>query len=584
MPWLAFPFALAASVALPALAAIYLFRSRHRKHPVSGLFLWVEPEKARKGGRRLSRPELPWLFLVELLILALLVFAAVDPRWPVRATVRPAALILDDSASMGAGGSQSARDRAWPSLRRELQKTGADRPLVVLAGVNPTVLGRVDLADLSAVRRAWTATQPEADLEAAQNLVLRQLGPEARILVVADRAPSEAPAPGQVRWLAFGEPRPNLGFVAAARTARDDGDLVFFEVANMSDQDREAAVTVGEGDGRQVRRLAIPAGEVARDSFTVPWDAPPLRLALEDDAMAHDNQVTLLPAPRPRIRLATRLSDPEFSRMVDSAVEAAAMTVPYAFRPEVFITDDRDAAAPPGAWVVRLIRPDRESAAAYRGPFVTDRRHPLTDGLNLEGVIWGGPAEPPALGAGWFVVSTGPVPLVIERPGPGGAVRLDLHLDPDLSTLGRSPAWPALVWNLLRWRAEVRPGVLEPNLRMGMEARVRVPEGVETVEVARPGEASAPVTPARGEVRMPLDASGIWTVSADEWSAQVQANFLSPAQTDLRDRTSGAWGSWVEGEFREVEFPSTAWWFLLPALGLLGIHLAAVRAPRVREW
>ena len=30
-----------------------------------------------------------------------------------------------------------------------------------------------------------------------------------------------------------------------------------------------------------------------------------------------------------------------------------------------------------------------KDAEAYRGPFVLDRTHPLTDGLSLRGVIWG---------------------------------------------------------------------------------------------------------------------------------------------------------------------------------------------------
>ncbi len=51
---------------------------------------------------------------------------------------------------------------------------------------------------------------------------------------------------------------------------------------------------------------------------------------------------------------------------------------------------DGDAAAPDEeqSWVIRVYRDT--DAEAYTGPFVLDRPHPLTDGLALSGVVWGG--------------------------------------------------------------------------------------------------------------------------------------------------------------------------------------------------
>ena len=79
MPYFTIPLAFAGLLALPALAAIYFFRSRFREVPVSSLMLWFDQESPREGGIRFEKLETPLLFLLELLVIIALVLAAAGP-------------------------------------------------------------------------------------------------------------------------------------------------------------------------------------------------------------------------------------------------------------------------------------------------------------------------------------------------------------------------------------------------------------------------------------------------------------------------------------------------------------------------
>jgi len=73
------PLSLIALAAIPVLVGIYLFRTRSRRYVVSSLFLWIDQQQSRQGGRQISKLQTPLLFFLELLALALLAFAAAGP-------------------------------------------------------------------------------------------------------------------------------------------------------------------------------------------------------------------------------------------------------------------------------------------------------------------------------------------------------------------------------------------------------------------------------------------------------------------------------------------------------------------------
>src|SRR5918997_4190494 len=95
------PLALLGLVALPVIVAFYMLRLRRRDVPVGSTFLWqqlIRDVDANAPGQRLR---FSWLLLVQVLIAAIVVFAAARPFSAVESDLAAnVVLIVDTSASM----------------------------------------------------------------------------------------------------------------------------------------------------------------------------------------------------------------------------------------------------------------------------------------------------------------------------------------------------------------------------------------------------------------------------------------------------------------------------------------------------
>ena len=142
IPFLTFPLALIALASLPALAAIYILRNRFRRRQVSSLVLWRFNVQSKPGGAKIHRLQLPLLFFLELLVLALLVAAAAGPRWKLPQSTRPLIVVLDDSFSMRAvRDGVSAQARARDFLEKLFRRQPPPSTRFILAGTEPRLLG-----------------------------------------------------------------------------------------------------------------------------------------------------------------------------------------------------------------------------------------------------------------------------------------------------------------------------------------------------------------------------------------------------------------------------------------------------------
>jgi hypothetical protein len=584
LPFLTHPLALAAlAVGVPALVAIYWLRNRFRRRVVSSLMLWVDAREARAGGTRLHRLQTPLLFLLELAAILLLVFAAADPQ--VRATqgTRPLVVVLDDSFSMRAGGEDSPRGRALVALREELRARPPYSIRFVLAGERPQVLGEPvkTLREAERLLAGWTCGAPTSRLEQALTLAADVGGELALLLVVTDRAPAEGTVAerGRLCWWAFGKPLANVAFVNAARTAREEGERCLFEIANFADEESRTQLRIETADGGSIQRaeLRLAPGETRRIVLPLKPGTPAVRAVLGDDALAIDNEVILQPAPRRALRVQLAVGDRGLRAPLEKAIRAARFATVTGRRPHLIFTDGTaDPDAGEEAWPVFLVR--ENDALAYTGPFVMDRAHPLTDGLSLRGVIWAAGKGQALEGAP--VIMAGNVPLLSVRetlPVEGeerteGRQEARLRLRPDLSTLTQAPDWPALVWNLLAWRAAALPGLDRSNVRLGERVALTFATPVEKVRVAVPGRPPRDV-PVKGKrLTLRADEPGTYEILDGAQRYAFSANVQHPDESDLRGCVGGQWGEWLDETTLRLEYRSVAWLLLLLALGVLALH------------
>jgi hypothetical protein len=580
LPFLTHPLALAGlAAAVPALVAIYWLRRRFRRYPVSSLMLWLDPRAPREGGSRIDRLQMPLLFFLELAALVLLLFGAADPQVQSAQRARPLVVVLDDSFSMRAGGADSPRSRAVRALEEELQRSPRYSVRFVLAGERPQILGEParTAGEALGALDGWHCRAPAARLDEAVVLASELGGELALVLVLTDQAPPVAPGQGRVQWWAFGKAQPNLAFVTAARTWRDGAERCLLEIVNLSDNPATTSLVIEAGDPpAPVQRSTPQIGprETHRVILQLPDGTPSLRARLGPDALDYDNQVLLLPTrPRP-VRVQVRVTDETLRRPLDRALKAIREALLVENRVDVLFLDTADDEDAGDAWRVRLIK-DKDGAA-YTGPFVIDRAHPLTEGLSLQGIVWGAGKSVELPGAP--VVLAGNVPLLTDQEV-GARHEVRLRLRPDLSTLQNSPAWPVLVWNLLQWHAATASGLGRPNIRLGEEAALTFSKPPDAVEVTAPDGSKRRVPVADRRVVVRAEDVGLYAIRDPQSQAplaSVAANALAREESDLSAAATGRWGDWLDETSLRLEYQSVSWLLLLLVLGVLTVHLVLV--------
>ena len=578
IPLFAFPWAFLGLLTLGGLAGIYLLRNRYRRRRVSCLALWLTRRETRGGGTRVRRLRTPWLFFVELLILLLLTLASARPLAKAP-SAPPLMVVLDDSFSMLAGAPDSPRARATEALKAELESGRRSAVRLILAGDSASTLGDAGRTwgETKGLLGKWACAAPGSRISDAVALAGEMGGPTARILVLTDHAPKSDLSEGRVEWRAYGKPLPNLAFVNAARGPREKGDRVLLEIANYSTDPRTAQLDLEREKGpAQPRSVSLSAGATRRLFLELPKDAGALTARLPKDAVLADNAVVLLPERRRIVRVSLRLLNDKLEREVRKALEATGEALLTDSRPAIILTDSPVRRAPPGAWVVRFhLEPD---GAAYLGPFVVDRSHPLMEGVPLAGVVWGaGKSKRPLPGR--MLLMAGNTPLVSDAATPEGGRILHVRLRPDLSTLTDAPAWPTLVWNLLKWRLSFAPGMVRSNVRVGDEARLNVPHDVKVVRVFAPDGRAGERPTSAGRLLLPAEERGVYRLEWKGGKARFASNLLAPDESNLVRAETGTWGGWAGGA-TDWETQSVAWVLLLPALGLWVWRLALVARQR----
>jgi hypothetical protein len=574
----AFPLALFGLLAVPALVAVYWLRNRSRRRVVSSLMLWMDQRQLKEGGLLIHRLQTPLLFFLELLSILLIVLAAAGPMVRAGEGARPLVIVLDDSFSMLAGGEDSPRHQAEEAVRKELRSAGDNTVRIVLAGETPQMLGEAtgDRQQTGVLLDQWKCFSPGANLEEAITFAFAIGGERSRTLVVTDHPPSAVTETARLEWRAFGRHRSNIAFVNATRTARDGQDRCMLEIANLSDKSAQTELVLESGTGsnsfRELRRsqIELAAYGVQRVVLSLAPGAGALRARIGTDSLAIDNEVTLLPGREQPVRVELGIRNDSLREIVESAIRATGAAEMVSSNPELVLTDEADRAASPRSWVVRITAdPDAES---YLGPFVVDRNHPLTEGLALDGVIWG--ASKSTTAAGSPVIMAGNTPLVSDLRRADWAREVRLSFRPELSTLQRSPAWPVLMWNLLSWRASELPGVSQSNVRLGSDAKVKLPPGVTAAEVSEPGGKVRQMTALDRTASFKPEQTGIYEITAAGERYLFASNALRKEESDLSASASGRWGSLDEAAGAESELRSIAWVFLLLLMLALSLHLA----------
>lgn len=583
------PLALVGLVAIPAIIAIHLFRRRFPVQRVAGLFLWQAVAPTPEGGGRITRLPITTSLLLELLAALALTLIAAGARCGPSGVVDHLVILLDDSASMSARTSsgETVRDRAAQRALQEADRLGAGgRVTLVLSGERPTVIvgPAARPSEARGVLQAWTPGAPHHSLGMGLRLARELAGDTGRLLVLSDEPPEEGSAEG-VRWVAVGERLPNVAITAAHRTLSTDGGggSVLLTLANHADEPARQRLTISAG-GKEVlaRELAVPPG-VSSVTLPLPPGLPAVRVSLSDDPLVRDNEVTLA-EPRPRIvGVANLLAEGRGHEALERALDAIA-GVTRSESPHLTFVDGSDTVpAAPGGWRVLFGRELAASTLASKdsdfvGPYILEKRHPLLQGVTLNGVVWTGAVTQPS-GAASTIASVGDRPIITATGS-----EIHFNLDLERTNLIRAPDWPILISNLVERRREDLPGPERWNYRQGEWVRVRLggePAGALRYRI---GEVERELTAGRTvEFVAPPPGGLLQILEGENVLYELGVNFLDEREADLRAKRSAEAGERISAAGVRMETSAAEdplFWILLAMASAALLANWALLSPR----
>ena len=507
-------FLLLGLLALP-IVLLYMLRLRRREMMVSSTMLWQKLLRDREANSPWQRLRRNLLLILQLLILAALVFALARPFLPAPSIVSGnVVILLDGSASMQATDVEPTRFDAAKEQVNDLINTlsGTDQMTMILVGKTPRLLLSAS-ADKKGLRDALNSANPEqgeADWHAAVALAAGagQGFTNARIVVVSDGGLPDGlpPLPAETVYMPVGTSAENLAISALATRETAEGTQLFASISNYGNSLNEALLTVQiDGSLFDSRRVSVNAGKSSSLTWTLPDSANSIEASLTNisqDHLTSDN--TAYAVHEGGVRNRTLIVTPG-NIFLEQIYSVLPSIEPFKTSPDtalnsddqfdLYIFDSTPIPAPIPDADILLINPPDGYATLFdtTGVFSNTATIRVADNPILQFVDWSAihVLQAHAISAPWMqpLVESegGPLLLIGERGGYRLAIiSFDLH-DSDLPL---QVAFPILISNLTNWLAPgrafdsangLRPGDPVPLTPSATTTHIRIvsPDGTE---------------------------------------------------------------------------------------------------------
>lgn len=576
------PLGLLALLGVPAVIALHLFRRRFERRKVSALFLWETRSTTSLSGRRRERLLRSPSFWSELLLALLLALAFAGPRACGTLEARHLVVVLDGSASMSApsfgvdGPGPSPAQRAVETLRETIDELASgSRVTVIESGPLPNILiGPAAFpAEASARLDEYDPQASRHDLVPATALAL-EVADQGAVSLYTDHFSPET-FPEQVGILALGSARENLGITRAARLILDDAldgsEQVLVTVSNFSARTKSTTLELATEQGVIASEgVTIPAGERHHFALPLPPETPVVTARIDGDSFPIDDEALLHPAPPRRLILGAELAEGEarylgLERNVEAPLGQWLALVPRSAGTTnlefAHLAIAHQVVGSEATWTL-LFPPSEAERLDLFGPFLIEKRHPLLDGVSLDGVVWSAASDLRLPGTP--LVSAGNLPILTEELTATGR-RFHMNIDWTRSSLQRTPDWPILLDNLARLRRRELAGSRTTSLAVGEIFHYQETRPAE-YELQGPGETRN--LRAQGALAIEgIDAVGNYRLLQDGVEvAQFGVHFGDDAESDLRASSVGERASSVELAEQES---GTSWVVML--LGIMAL-------------
>jgi Ca-activated chloride channel family protein len=295
------PVALALLALAVPIVLFYMLRLRREDLPVPSSLLWRRALQDRAANAPWQRLRRNLLLLLQLLLLALLVFSLARPFISTESLVTGnVVVVLDASASMKAideEGGVTRFDRARREAYGLVDGLGGDRRMAILWAGPQALIASPATADKGELRAALEGLAPSngrADMAAALTLAsasARQLG-DATVVLVSDGALSLdgnaalPQVPARAKYISVGKSARNLSITALSLRDTPGGPELFASIANSGSEAAGALLSIKiDGVLRDSRRVQI----IGRDEAVVTLQGLPLDTQLVEASLTVDD-------------------------------------------------------------------------------------------------------------------------------------------------------------------------------------------------------------------------------------------------------------------------------------------------------
>jgi hypothetical protein len=605
------PLALIGLLTLPVIVAFYMLRLRRRDVPVGSTFLWQQLIRDVEANAPWQRLRFSWLLLVQLLIAALIVFAATRPFTTSASELAAnVVLVVDTSASMGAVDPEGPRiAQARTAAHRVVSRLPQGGRITVVASdstAHVLVSETDDRAAADAAIDRITATELPGDLTDAFALAaaLASRDSDSSVVVVSDANVARLPdvgigAPIHVERVGSTDANQAIAALSVLRRAGGAQLDLFVAVSNPSGADATRRLELyADGTLVDARDLTIAAGqrsEVIVSTLPPSASVVEARLAGSDALAVDDRAFALVPSSgttrtllvssgsaylENALALLPRL---ELYEVAPSGYEKALTDAAAAKKPYRLIVFDRYVPKTAPSTPALYVAPPGNGAfgtlgATINGPLIDRTRpdEPLLRYVDLSTVHIGrARAVTLADGMRAVVSTTGGKPLVAAGRVAGSPVALLTFALSD-TDLPLQVAFPLLVSNLADFLLPPGDGVLPPSASLGEPIALDLDPSLTSVSVVDGGVAtSVPLVGGHGTL------PGATTVGIRELRSangttlgRTAANLFDPAESQIAPGDPNRiidMGRVSQGGAAPAEPTRNEWWWPLAiaAFGLL---------------
>lgn len=298
------------------IVALYLLRMRRRRTIVPATFLWPRRTEEVRANSLFQRLKFSWLMALQLLALAIGIWALARPQTLQSGLAGKATLfVLDAGASMGATDVKPSRFAAAVDAVRSAVETAGpgDRIALIEAGPEPRVvfpLGSDPTRQLEAMR-GLQPIDAEPDMGSALRLAtaLAADRASAQIIVLSDggfpAVPDVANGNVPIKLQQFGELADNLAIIALGTSETPTGRRLYAGVRNYGPAPAPAVLKIwADGNLIAQEKATVGPGALYGKTFAVPAGAQAIEAKLEaKDYLQADNFAVHLVQAGSRLRV-----------------------------------------------------------------------------------------------------------------------------------------------------------------------------------------------------------------------------------------------------------------------------------------